>query len=94
MKLLRILLIISVVPVLSACVSRQKGGADFYMDHYRCRDAANASGDRRSATLRRPTRLMSIAWKKAPGKSVRAGCKLLIGNVFFVQGGVIKRCSV
>ncbi len=47
MKLLRILLIISVVPVLPACVSRQKGGADFYMDHYRCRDAANASGDRR-----------------------------------------------
>ena len=45
MKLLRILLIISVVPVLPACVSRQKGGADFYMDHYRCRDAANAIGD-------------------------------------------------
>lgn len=30
MKLLRILLIISVVPVLPACVNRQKGGADFY----------------------------------------------------------------
>ena len=45
MKLLRMFLIISVVPVLPACVSSQKGGADFYIDHYRCRDVANAIGD-------------------------------------------------
>ena len=49
MKLLRIFLIISVVPVLPACVSSQKGGADFYIDHYRCRDAANAISDAKAS---------------------------------------------
>ena len=50
MKLLRIFLIISVVPVLPACVISQKGGADFYIDHYRCLDAANAIGDPKASS--------------------------------------------
>ena len=36
----------------------------------------------RSATLRRPTRLMSTAWKKAAGKRGRNDCKLLIKKHF------------